>query len=190
MPWCPRIGFWLCHGRPLIRWVYAMAALLFHWEILWPHFQWMSLYNCQPPIEWVYNMASLSLGESLQLPTSHWVSLCHGGTHSVIFMSCGSFSLDESIQLPISHWVSVLWHSPIGCSDFGFFAFLGIATHPWHPKGPRIWKLANKIFQLHPWQKPENVFFCIISKFNFRNSVWRIFSACVIYGILNTHIKS
>ncbi len=31
-----------------------------------------------------------------------------------------------------------------------FFTFWGITTHPWHPKGPRIWKLAKKIFQLHP----------------------------------------
>jgi hypothetical protein len=27
-----------------------------------------------------------------------------------------------------------------------FLTFWGIATHPWHPKGPRIWKLAKKIF--------------------------------------------
>jgi hypothetical protein len=27
-----------------------------------------------------------------------------------------------------------------------FFTFWGITTHPWHPKGPRIWKLAKKIF--------------------------------------------
>ena len=27
-----------------------------------------------------------------------------------------------------------------------FFTFWGITTHPWHPKGPRIWKLAKKKF--------------------------------------------
>ncbi len=37
-----------------------------------------------------------------------------------------------------------------------FFTFWGITTHPWHPKGPRIWKLAKKIFQLHPW--PAEIF--------------------------------
>ncbi len=35
----------------------------------------------------------------------------------------------------------------VGCSDFYFFfTFWGITTHPWHPKGPRIRKLAKKIF--------------------------------------------
>ncbi len=29
-----------------------------------------------------------------------------------------------------------------------FFTFWGITTHPWHPKGPRIWKLAKNFFQL------------------------------------------
>ncbi len=37
-----------------------------------------------------------------------------------------------------------------------FFTFRGITTHPWHPKGPRIWKLAKKKFQLHPW--PAEIF--------------------------------
>ncbi len=37
-----------------------------------------------------------------------------------------------------------------------FFTFWGITTHPWHPKGPRIWKLATKNFQLHPW--PAEIF--------------------------------
>ncbi len=79
-----------------------------------------------------------------------------------------------------------------------FFTFWGITTHPWHPKGPRIWKLAQKKFQLHPW--PEEIFvknwkmrfFSLVSNFNFRSPVWQIFtifSACFIYGILNTHIK-
>jgi hypothetical protein len=77
-----------------------------------------------------------------------------------------------------------------------FFTFWGITTHPWHPKGPRIWKLA--IFQLHPW--PAEIFcknwkmrfFGLVSKLNFRSPVWQIFtifSACFIYGILNTHTK-
>ncbi len=35
--------------------------------------------------------------------------------------------------------------SALGCRDFDFFTFWGIITHPWHPKGPRIWKLAKKI---------------------------------------------
>jgi hypothetical protein len=39
----------------------------------------------------------------------------------------------------------------IGSSDFGFFTFLDITTHPCHPMGPRIWKLAQKNFLLHPW---------------------------------------
>ncbi len=37
-----------------------------------------------------------------------------------------------------------------------FFTLWGITTHPWHPKGPRIWKLAKKKFQLHPW--PAEIF--------------------------------
>ncbi len=79
-----------------------------------------------------------------------------------------------------------------------FFTFWGITTHLWHPKGPRIWKLAKKIFQLHAW--PAEIFgknwkmrfFGMISQFNFRSRVWQIFtifSACFIYGILNTHTK-
>ncbi len=39
------------------------------------------------------------------------------------------------------------------------------------------------------WQKQENAFFGIISKFDFKNPVWRIFnnfSACFIDGILHT----
>jgi len=66
-----------------------------------------------------------------------------------------------------------------------FFTFWGITTHPWHPKGPRIWKLANKNFQLHPWpaeifgKNRKMRFFSMISKFNL----------CFIYGILNTHTK-
>ena len=38
------------------------------------------------------------------------------------------------------------------------------------------------------WQKSENAFFGLVSKFNFRSPVWQIFtifSACFIYGILN-----
>ncbi len=79
-----------------------------------------------------------------------------------------------------------------------FFTFWGITTHPLHPKGPRIWKLAKKNFQLYPW--PAEIFgkirkmrfLGLVSKFNFRGPVWQIFnifSACFIYGILNTHIK-
>ena len=79
-----------------------------------------------------------------------------------------------------------------------FFTFWGITTHPWHPKGPRIWKLAKKIFQLHAWpaeifgKNRKMRFFGMISKFNVRSPVWQIFtifSACFIYGILNTHLK-
>ncbi len=79
-----------------------------------------------------------------------------------------------------------------------FFTFWGITTHPWHPKGPRIWKLSKKIFQLHSWpaetfdKNRKMRFFGMISKFNVRSPVWQIFtifSACFIYGILNTHIK-
>jgi hypothetical protein len=79
-----------------------------------------------------------------------------------------------------------------------FFSFWGIATHPWHPKGPRIRKLAQKIFQLHPWpaeifgKNRKMRFFGLVSKFNFRSPVWQIFtifSACFIYGILNTLTK-
>ncbi len=79
-----------------------------------------------------------------------------------------------------------------------FFTFWGITTHPWHPKGPRIWKLAKKNFQLHPW--PAEIFgknrklrfFGLVSKFNFGSPVWQIFtifSAWFIYGIPNTHTK-
>ena len=79
-----------------------------------------------------------------------------------------------------------------------FFTFWGITTHPWHPKGPRIWKLAKKNFQLHPWpaeifsKNRKMRFLGLVSKFNFRSPVWQIFtifSGCFIYGILNTHIK-
>ena len=79
-----------------------------------------------------------------------------------------------------------------------FFTFWGITTHPWHPKGPRVWKLAKKNFQLHPWpaeifgKNRKMRFFGLVSKFNFRSPVWQIFTiflACFIYGILNTHTK-
>ena len=79
-----------------------------------------------------------------------------------------------------------------------FFTFWGITTHPWNPKGPRIWKLAKKNFKLHPWpaeifgKNRKMRFFGMISKFNIRSPVWQIFtifSACFIYGIPNTHIK-
>jgi hypothetical protein len=79
-----------------------------------------------------------------------------------------------------------------------FFTFWGITTHPWHPKGPRVWKLANKNFQLHPWpaeifgKNRKMRFFGMISKFNFRSpaqQIFTIFSACFIYGVLNTHTK-
>jgi hypothetical protein len=47
---------------------------------------------------------------------------------------------------------STIGRCTLGCSDFDFlFTFWGITTHPWHPKGPRIWKVAKKIFKLHPW---------------------------------------
>ncbi len=79
------------------------------------------------------------------------------------------------------HWFWLFWH-----------------IFPWHPKGPRIWKLAKNIFQLHPWpaeifcKNRKMRFFGLVSKFNFRSPVWpifTIFSACFIYGILNTHTK-
>jgi hypothetical protein len=79
-----------------------------------------------------------------------------------------------------------------------FFTFWGITTHPWHPKGPRIWKLARKNFQLHPWpaeifcKNRKMRFFGLVSNFDFRSPVWQIFtifSACFIYGILNTQTK-
>ena len=56
----------------------------------------------------------------------------------------------------------------------------------------RIWKLAKKKFSTlsracgNFWQKPENAFFGLVSKFDFRSPVWQIFtifSACFIYGI-------
>ncbi len=97
------------------------------------------------------------------------------------------------------HWNNSVVQCTLGCSDFDFFVtFWGITTHPWHPKGPRIWKLAKKIFQLHPWpveifgKNRKMRFFGIVSKFNFRGPVWQIFtifSACFIYGILNTRTK-
>jgi len=79
-----------------------------------------------------------------------------------------------------------------------FFTFWGKTTHPWHPKGPRIWKLAKKIFQLHPW--PAEIFgknrkmriFGLVSKFNFKSPVWQIFtifSACFIMKSL-IHIQN
>ncbi len=56
-----------------------------------------------------------------------------------------------------------------------FFTFWGITTHPWHPKGPRIWKLAKKNFKLHPWpaeifgKNRKMRFFGLVSKFDFRS---------------------
>ncbi len=79
-----------------------------------------------------------------------------------------------------------------------FFTFWGITTHPWHPKGPRIWKLAKKNFKLHPWpaeifgKNRKMRFFGLVPKFDFRSPVWQIFtifSACFIYGSPNTHTK-
>jgi len=79
-----------------------------------------------------------------------------------------------------------------------FFTFWGITTHPWHPKGPRIWKLAKNFFQLHAWpaeifgKNRKMRFLGLVSKLNFRSPVWQIFtifSACFIYGILSTHTK-
>ncbi len=79
-----------------------------------------------------------------------------------------------------------------------FFTFWGITTHPWHPKDPRIWKVAKKNFQLHPWpaeifgKNRKMRFFGLVSKFNFRSPVWQIFtifSACFIYGIPYIHTK-
>ena len=108
----------------------------------------------------------------------------------------------------ITSWVTFFMVSNI-IFDFGrlfsrvqwfwlFFTFWGITTHPWHPKGPRVWKLAKKIFQLHPWpaeifgKNRKMRFFGTISKFNFRSPVRQIFTiflAWFIYGILNTHKK-
>ncbi len=83
-----------------------------------------------------------------------------------------------------------------GAVILAFFTFWGITTHPLHPKGPRIWKLAKKnstssLACENFWQKPEKAFFGIVSTFNFRNTVWQIFtifSACFIY-IFNIHSK-
>ncbi len=63
-----------------------------------------------------------------------------------------NFEFDILVQVEKSHtWV------PIRVQWFLlFFTFWGITTHPWHPKGPRIWKLAKKFFQLHPW--PAEIF--------------------------------
>ncbi len=77
----------------------------------------------------------------------------------------------------------ISWAWLLGCSDFDFFfTFWGITTHPWHPKGPKIWKLAKKKFQLHPWpaeifgKNRKMCFFGMISKFNFRSPVWQTFT--------------
>ncbi len=57
----------------------------------------------------------------------------------------------------------------------------------------KIWKLAKKFFQLHPWpaeifgKNRKMRFLGLVSMFNFRSPVWQIFtifSACFIYGIL------
>ncbi len=63
-----------------------------------------------------------------------------------------------------------------------FFTFWVITTHPWLPKGPRIWKLAKKNFQLHPWpaeifgKNRKMRFFVMISKFTFSSPVQQIFT--------------
>ena len=95
-----------------------------------------------------------------------------------------------------SAWTKVVQGLPSRVQWFWlFFTFWGITTHPWHP---RIWKLAKKNFQLHPWpaeifgKNRKMRFFGLVSKFNFRSPVWQIFtifSACFIYGILNRHTK-
>ncbi len=107
-------------------------------------------------------------------------------------------------EIPMSgtdsyRWLSHLGVRALGCSDFDFFfTFWGITTHPWHHKGPRIWKVAKKNFKLHWWpaeifgQNRKMCFFGMISKFNIRSPVWQIFtifSVSFIYGILNTHTK-
>ncbi len=105
---------------------------------------------------------------------------------SIIIMFCPWTTEMATWMLFISFSTTVC---TIGCSDFDFFHILRyITTHPWHPKGPRIWKLAKKNFQLHPWpaeifgKNQKMLFFGLVSKFNFRSLVWQIFtifSACL-----------
>jgi hypothetical protein len=72
-------------------------------------------------------------------------------------------------------------HTYKGAVILIFFTSWGISTYPWQPKGPRIWKLAKKYSTSSKaceifWQKPENAFVGMISKFNFRCLVWQIFT--------------
>ncbi len=115
-------------------------------------------------------------------------------THYTMFI----LSLKSTVYSSYRQITNFACTCTVGCSDFDFFTFWGITTHPWHPKGPRIWKLAKKFFQLHPWpaeifgKNRKMRFFGLVSKFNIRSPVWKIFtifSACFIYGIPNTRTK-
>ncbi len=76
-----------------------------------------------------------------------------------------------------------------------WFGLFHILTYNLRAQGFGNWQ---KKFQLHPWlakifgKYQKLCFFGIVSKFNFRSSVWRIFTlflACFIFGIFNTGTK-
>ncbi len=116
-----------------------------------------------------------------------------------------------SVHLSAS-WTCISWHSclwvkevhvhvrcPLGCSDFDFFSHFEVKpsiSDTLRVQGFGNWQ--KKIFNfMHGLRKffcknRKMRFFGMISKFNVRSPVWQIFtiySACFIYGILNTHIK-
>ena len=132
---------------------------------------------------YVLNISKIKIS-NIYFPLKRHRYLYHKSTVNVIL-------LYASVCMPSRAYSRVQWF-------WLFFTFWGITTHPWHPKGPRIWKLAKKIFQLHPWpaeifgKNRKMRFFGLVSKFNFRSPVWQIFtifSACFIYGSPNTYIK-
>ncbi len=125
----------------------------------------------------------------------------HGNLHAAknwgtlpIYFLCDS----RAFPILIAEWSSIHNHEQWVQWFWLFFTFWGITTHPWHPKGPRIWKLAKKNFKLHPWpaeifgKNRKMRFIGLVSKFDFRSPVWQIFtifSACFIYGSPNTQTK-
>jgi hypothetical protein len=69
----------------------------------------------------------------------------------------------------------------LGCSDLTFFHILKYNNPSLTPYGSKDLVIGKKISPLSmAWgnfcQEPENAFFGMISKFNFRNPVWQIFT--------------
>ncbi len=135
--------------------------------------------SCPPTLYPLYPLSSGIPASSLswdkprdfrpQPPSCNAASYIHGPVSH-------TFPTEFSMSVNISFVQESEAVCTVGCSDFDFFCtFWGITTHPWHPKGPRIWKLAKKKFQLHPWpaeifgKNRKMRFLGLVSKFNFRS---------------------